>query len=384
MATPKLPLNPTRQAIGVPEPSWQLRSLRRALGFMVLLCGAIALLLTALSGGGFLGKLLYSFCIGMSCWACTDGARLLTEWLLDRARRLRGQPPSPPGGSIGWMRLAPAFVVGAWGGAALGLTIADAISGFRSPSLLDLSSPASRVTLAVTVLATAIAWISAAGRERLAAERERAERLERQAAQTELMLLQSQLEPHMLFNTLANLRVLIAMDPTRAQAMLDHLIAFLRATLNASRAAAHPLAAEFDRIADYLALMAVRMGPRLQVRLDLPAELRALPVPPLILQPLVENAILHGLEPHIEGGSVEVTARRDGTQLVLDVRDTGAGLPSAGGVSATAGTGFGLTQVRERLATLHGNAASLALAPANDPRGGTRATLRLPWPEAST
>ncbi len=180
----------------------------------------------------------------------------------------------------------------------------------------------------------------------------------------------------MLFNTLANLRVLIGLDAAAAQQMLDRLIAFLRATLEASRTTAHPLATEFERVADYLALMAIRMGPRLQVRLDLPAALAAQPVPPLLLQPLVENAIRHGLEPHVAGGRLEVSARAEGGQLLLEVRDTGVGLAAAA-AHGTPGTRFGLAQVRERLATLHGARAGLVLEPAGD-GGGTRATIHLP------
>jgi LytS/YehU family sensor histidine kinase len=96
---------------------------------------------------------------------------------------------------------------------------------------------------------------------------------QRHADEARLKLLETQLEPHMLFNTLANLRALIGVDPARAQHMLDHMIAYLRSTLDASRATTHPLQAEFDRLRDYLALMAIRMGPRLQVDLQLPPEL---------------------------------------------------------------------------------------------------------------
>ena len=116
----------------------------------------------------------------------------------------------------------------------------------------------------------------------------------------------------MLFNTLANLRALIGVDPPAAQHMLDRLNAYLRATLNASRATQHPLSAEFARLADYLELMALRMGPRLQVTLDLPDALADVPVPPLLLQPLVENAIQHGLEPRVQGGALTVRAWRQG------------------------------------------------------------------------
>ena len=101
----------------------------------------------------------------------------------------------------------------------------------------------------------------------------------------------------MLFNTLANFRALIGTDPARATHMLDSLIDYLRAKLQASRATHHSLQNEFDRLGDYLALMQVRMGPRLTCALDLPAELADQLVPTLLLQPLVENAIKHGLEP---------------------------------------------------------------------------------------
>jgi LytS/YehU family sensor histidine kinase len=194
---------------------------------------------------------------------------------------------------------------------------------------------------------------------------------QRHANEARLKLLETQLEPHMLFNTLANLRALIGVDPARAQHMLDHMIAYLRSTLDASRATTHPLQAEFNRLRDYLALMAIRMGERLQVDLQLPADLALQPVPTLLLQPLVENAIQHGLEPQVGGGRLTVAARRDDGHLVLEVTDSGAGL---GG--STPGSGFGLAQVRERLATLHGSRATLSLEPAQ-PRG-TRATIRLP------
>jgi sensor histidine kinase YesM len=186
-------------------------------------------------------------------------------------------------------------------------------------------------------------------------------------------LLETQLAPHMLFNTLANLRALIAADPRRAVAMLDRLDSYLRAVLAGSRGLSHPLAAEFARLADYLELMSVRMGPRLQYELDLPEQLRDVSVPPLLLQPLVENAIRHGLEPLIAGGEIRVRARRDGSNLTIDVADTGGGFDEASGAQ---GGGFGLTQVRERLDSLYGERAKLDLK--SSLGGGTLATLRLP------
>ncbi|MBA3595540.1 MAG: histidine kinase [Polaromonas sp.] len=193
------------------------------------------------------------------------------------------------------------------------------------------------------------------------------------ASEARLKLLETQLEPHMLFNTLANLRALIATDPPRAQVMLDHMIAYLRATLGASLQATHSLQDEFERVRDYLELMAIRMGPRLSYTLDLPPELTQHPVPTLLLQPLVENCIKHGLEPKVEGGSISVSARVEGADIVLDVTDTGIGLSGA----ESGRTGFGIAQVRERLASTHGAQSAIELVAVS--AGGTRATARFPY-----
>lgn len=193
----------------------------------------------------------------------------------------------------------------------------------------------------------------------------------RHAIDARLKLLETQLEPHMLFNTLANLRALIAADPPRAQQMLDHMIAYLRATLDASRSSSHTLADEFERLRDYLELMAIRMGPRLAFRLDLPPALARQPVPALLLQPLVENAIKHGLEPKVEGGTITVSARQEAGAVLLEVADTGVG---PGGAQAS--KGFGLAQVRERLAALYGPAGAMEFIA--DGAQGTRATVRFP------
>ena len=228
-------------------------------------------------------------------------------------------------------------------------------------------------------------------RETLARAEASAQAAQRHAAEAQLKLLETQLEPHMLFNTLANLRVLIATDAPRAQTMLDHLIAYLRATLSASRASTHTLAQEFDRLADYLALMQVRMGPRLQFTLDLPAPLQTHSVPPLLLQALVENSIKHGLEPKVQGGSVNISARQIGQQIELVVADTGVGLPSdvpsdvTSQVSSLASAGqmptnpegsFGVAQVRERLQAAYGNRAALEFVAGN--KGGMRARVTFP------
>ncbi len=361
------------------------------LGVVGALCLGIALILTAIDGRGFVTKMVYSLCIGSVCTTLVDTTRLAMAWVADlAARRYPSSSNAADTPAItGWRGAIPGSLLATVLGPPAGMWLADKLTGNQSESLLNWASPATRMTVAFSVVAMTVSVVVISTLERLGRARAQAEAAQRQAAETQLRLLQSQLEPHMLFNTLANLRVLIGLEPVRAQNMLDHLIAFLRATLNASRTAQHPLATEFERLADYLALMAIRMGPRLQVSLDLPAALADLPVPPLLLQPLVENAIKHGLEPHVQGGHVRVSAQLDGKVLVLQVHDTGAGLQAAANNTAApadGGTHFGLQQVRERLATLHGAAASLTLERVGDgsQSAGTLATVRLPLPTRLT
>jgi signal transduction histidine kinase len=332
----------------------------------VPLAALIALFLSIAFDDDYGRNLVYSLCIGLICQFAIDLGRR-------GAARLMGRDSWP-----GWPVTALIVVLSVWLGIRGGYLLAGWLMGTPIPAP-GLHDPRTLVIIVmISLVASAGFTLVSWGRARLAASDAKAQRAQRAAAENQLKLLESQLEPHMLFNTLANLRVLIALDPPRAQAMLDRLIAFLRATLGASRVGAHPLSAEFERLDDYLALMAVRMGSRLQVAFDLPDPLRELPVPPLLLQPLVENSIQHGLEPRVEGGRIEVGARRDGAHLLLTVRDTGVGL------SATAtprGTGFGTQQVRERLAALYGPAATLTLQAG--PGGGTLATITIPF-EART
>lgn len=212
-----------------------------------------------------------------------------------------------------------------------------------------------------------------------AQEKARAESVARQAMQAQLQLLQAQIEPHMLFNTLANLQGLISFDAHRAQQLLDQLIQYLRATLSSSRAESTTLGQEFALMQAYLGLMSIRMGERLRFTLDLPEALQQIKVPPMLLQPLVENAIQHGLEPKIEGGHIHVQASTDAGVLILTVCDDGLGLDHPG---QTKGTHLGVANIRERLRGMHGDAASLSLA-ANHSSGAT-ARLTFPLPPSIT
>ncbi|MCO5123910.1 MAG: histidine kinase [Rhizobacter sp.] len=341
---------------------------RRALRIASLIL-VISLAVAFMFAQNFWVTFVYSTSIATGCWFFIDSLRVLTARWLQRKLGADERSSWP-----GWGPMAGVLVVGTALGSSLGNAFANWVLGTDSAGLLA-SSPRQALGMLLFALVPGVsATYFFHSRARIAQTEARALMAQREAAESQLRLLESQLEPHMLFNTLANLRVLIGIDPPRAQAMLDQLIAFLRATLDASRAGTHSLTTEYARLADYLALMQVRMGERLQFRFDLPEALAAVEVPPLLLQPLVENCIKHGLEPSVAGGRIEISAAREGSQLVLRVRDTGLGLADA----PSDPTSFGLAQVRARLAALHGPAASLTLTAATDEEGGTLATLRLP------
>ncbi len=350
--------------------AWYWRELRIGIPVPIL----SAWFFSALFGDPFLTTLVYALCIGILIQALIEGGR---HGLCYCLRRQRPDDPGALNNWPGWHWMAPLVVVASLSAYFPGYALGDLLLGVhRPPGSLFYHPRALKLILALVLLISVsfVYFLYLRGRVVLLDARTQA--ANRSAAENQLKLLESQLEPHMLFNTLANLRVLIGVDPPQAQAMLDHLSAFLRAMLEASRTGSHSLEAEFARIADYLELMQIRMGPRLQSRLDLPAALAGLPVPPLLLQPLVENAIKHGLEGQVDGGRIDVVARREGATLVLYVRDTGAGL----GAVAGNGTRFGLQHVRERLAALYGNAATFALDAGADTDGGAQATVRLPIP----
>jgi sensor histidine kinase YesM len=323
----------------------------------------IALTLTALGDIDFGFNLICSHSIGISIWLLIE---ISQYWWLPNPKQQ-------------WRRLyllVPVCVVLGYVG---GLSLAGWL--LKQPMMSLWSGPSRPVLgyLLMSLIAGGVLTYYFMSRDQLATASEemahaaaQTEAAQRHAVESKLLLLQSQLEPHMLFNTLANLRALIGTNPAAATDMLDRLIAYLRATLSASRATSHTLRAEFDRLHDYLELMAVRMGPRLHYTLDLPPELADLPMPPLLLQPLVENAVKHGLEPKVKGGSVTVRARLADARLTLEVLDTGVGLPPA----PSTRTGFGLTQVQERLATAYGIQGAIELV-AGD-ACGTRASVTFP------
>ena len=200
---------------------------------------------------------------------------------------------------------------------------------------------------------------------------------ENRAAEAQLRLLQAQIEPHFLFNTLANVVSLMEADAPRAKAMLEAFVDYLRGSLSGLGHGGHTLGDEIDLIDAYMRIIKIRMEDRLDYAIEVPVALRALALPALTLQPLVENAIVHGLEPQIAGGRVRVGAKSDGRSLVITVDDDGAGLAAPGSDAVhRPGSGTALANIRRRLEQAYGSGASLDIRAA-EPRG-VCARLSLP------
>lgn len=190
-------------------------------------------------------------------------------------------------------------------------------------------------------------------------------------AETQLQLLQAQVEPHFLFNSLSNVISLIETDPARARLMLESLTRYLRSSLSRSHEQDGTLKDEVDLIENYLKIIQIRMGDRLAYKINIPDNLLGQPFPIMLLQPLVENAIHHGLEPMAKGGQIRVDARQQADVIRISVIDNGCGLTDDNL------SGFGLYNVRQRLQSLFGESGKLTLE--NNTPQGVCASIEIPY-----
>jgi hypothetical protein len=201
--------------------------------------------------------------------------------------------------------------------------------------------------------------------------------MSRQITEARLQALQAQVEPHFLYNTLANVQALTEVDAQAANKMVGHLIAYLRASLPKMRENTSTVGQELELVRSYLNILQMRMGARLQFSISAPPEVLAKSFPPMMLPSLVENAIKHGLEPLREGGNIDVVVEQMagvvGERIVVRVMDTGKGLSDA---PTQSGGGVGLSNIRERLAGIYGGTARFSIA-SNDPKGVV-ATIDIP------
>lgn len=327
-----------------------------------LLCAIVVTYLMRI-GDGFAENLIFSICIGTTAMVLINIGRIYF-WGKDQPNKL--------GFLVMLLFCAPlSFFVG---------NMIATYSMGRSVDLWTLSQANNTIGVIVLILlactgATLFYW----NREKMAALEARNVIIEKQAVQAQLQMLQAQIEPHMLFNTLATLQSLISTEPLRAQQMLDQLIHYLRATLSTSRSAQTTLGQEFELTKAYLGLMSLRMGLRLSYKLQLPEELASTPIAPMLLQPLVENAIRHGLEPKIEGGDCTVRVSLHQDMLVISVFDSGMGLNTSTSYNKPESTHIGLENIRARLDALYGPLAELILTH-NIPEG-TLAQITIPMAE---
>jgi signal transduction histidine kinase len=299
---------------------------------------------------------VYALCIGytQSVLAMLT-RRMVTRWFDDGRTRnytIAGVSSALVGGVIGYIVAAELLGVGfqLWSGTVVGVLWVTAL-------ILGMVVAQRRRILS-----------------ELAFEREHSARVEaeRLTIASRLQMLQAQIEPHFLFNTLANVSSLIESEPKQARKMLDELTLLLRSALDSTRRPTISLSKELQVLEAYLAVLKVRMEKRLTYSVDAPADLLPIQVPAMLLQPIVENAVKHGIEPRMEGGEVKVEVVRDGDSLQFTVLDNGVGF------APDARENIGMGAVRERLAVQYGAAAELRVE--RTAEHWTRITIRIPMP----
>ncbi|MEL7059421.1 MAG: histidine kinase [Acidobacteriota bacterium] len=216
---------------------------------------------------------------------------------------------------------------------------------------------------------------------RLAEQRSEADRLAAQLSEAKLSHLRSQLRPHFLFNALNSVAASMEQSPAVGRRVVRQLGELLRASLRAEDEHWISFEQELDLARAYLEIEQVRFEDRLRFRIEAPPEILAWPIPALLLQPLVENAVHRGIASKIDGGEIVVRARSDGDRLRVEVEDDGVGLGPSLDLRASEGTGIGLANTRDRLATLYGDGGRLRVA--NRSSGGVLVTLELPQRQAN-
>jgi signal transduction histidine kinase len=321
----------------------------RELAFMVILNFTISVFLVVIGASpDFLDTYKISNAIGFSIWSTFELIRILVG---DRVSALVLAPIAIPAGFLLGSKIA------AWAGAKdlVSVAVQDPTHQWR----LLVGS------LLVAIFATGFFlfyWRAESDRADLQSERRRAAEAQQSEISAKLALLQAQIEPHFLFNTLANAQSVIESDPQTAKVILEHLNQYLRVSLGRTRRTSSTLADEISVVSTLLAISELRLRGRLRYSISVPDALKAAQLPPLLLQPLVENALKHGIEPAINGGEIRIEVRREQDSLCLRVTDTGVGL------NAASPEGVGLANVRGRLSSLYGDRGRLALY-SHDPQG---------------
>ncbi len=328
------------------------------LGITVLFCMGIALFLSLIGiPGSFASHIVVSLSIGLLIHVLIYAS----QWLLAKQ-----------GPFVQILGIVLMIVIGSFLGMNLGLRISgDGLTSAREINQIVLSSLPFGL-----LFGGIISWFyysrAQLAEVRTQAREEELRRTDQEKAliQAQLKLLQAQIEPHFLFNTLANVHSLISTKPEMAATMLENLNHYLRAALDHSRSEQSPLVRELDLLKAYLDIQKVRMGKRLSYSFDVPDNIAALPFPPMLLQPLIENAVKHGLEPKVSGGNISLHASLHGNNIEIEVIDNGVGLDD------DFVYGIGLSNVRERLHTLFGEQGNFHITTSD--AGGVTVRLSIP------
>ena len=323
----------------------------KSLAYTALFNTIIALFLTSLEfGNGFLSNLIFSQSIGLTICSCV----LAGHFFLKAYSPFRHL-----------VMIISTITIGTVAGAILGALL----SGIRLSTFFQWWPGLFVQTVFIGILFGSVITYFFFSRERIVQARtliqeERILRLtiEKKEVETRLKLLQAQMEPHFLFNTLSNILSLVDSDKEKGKTMLSDLIRYLRSSLSRTRMAESTMGQEVEMIRAYMNIFKVRMGERLRYRIDIPESLMARPFPPMLVQPLVENAIKHGLEPKIDGGEVSIRVEETRDSIRLIVSDTGLGFHEENE------RGIGLDNVRQRLRSLYDDRARLILEE-NSPSG---------------
>lgn len=329
--------------------------MKKALSYLVstlIFNTAIAGVLTTLMPAiPFWHNFVYSQCIGLSVMAITVTAISLVRGIIIRLAVLCITLP---------------------GSVALGLTLAFTISGVGSWGDEHIVK-----SMTIGLFFGLIGAITCLLSERIELEVKQRRLVqsesEKREVEANLKLLQTQIEPHFLFNTLANVGSLIDNDPALAKKLLERLNDWLRVALIRARSDHATLGDELDMLENYLQILKIRFGERLRWSVEADENVRLSGFPPMLLQPLVENAVRHGIEPKIGGGEIAIRARITDGVLRIEIRDSGIGLRDV------SEAGVGLSNVRNRLSSLFGGRGNLSLQ--SGAQGGTVAALQLPLKE---
>lgn len=317
----------------------------------VIFCAAVGIIVALASGSGFIASLGVSYSIGLSIHLCIQaGFRLFVP----RVRPLIFVPAMSAVGIVAGLIIGGALFAG--GAFAF-------LGGDYSTAVMAL------LFGGIGTFGFAMLYEALTARARLDKAARNALLQEKVLAEAELRVLQAQMEPHFLFNTLSNVIALVRTDPDKATRILELLSTLLRASLARARETEATLGEELDLVRAYLEIQALRMSDRLKYAVNAAPGIADLRLPPLLLQPLVENAVLHGVEPKVDGGRVDVSAELSGSEVAILVKDDGIGMESDQ-------SGECVENVRSRLRGLFGERASLAIS--ETPGGGTSAAVRIP------